>query len=765
MAEVTGSIGNQPVELNNAATEATLRLLLQAVQGKGGAGGVANLAGQTINPQTVAQVNSSLSTMQRAGQMVGQGFGALGNAISANKEGIQNFVSKLNEGKAEVSDMIGMFKNLPGPIGKVAKGFELLAIYQQENFAAYQKVTAAGVSFGGSLTDLRVAAAATSLTLQDFTSLMKENSKAFLLLGGNVNEGAKNFVLFSNSLTQGETGRQLRALGLTTQEINSGFAAMIASQGGLSKKEQQNLDLVTKSSKDLFLQMDALAQLTGISKEEQEKEMKERAANAAIQNYLASLEPAERAKANAAMQEAFARGGEGAKEALASKLMGIPPLTDRAQQFEAVITGGSEALGKLASDVKNSSKSVEDVQKTGVQISRSLQKAGQENQDLFRVMVMSGDTTMMQTASKALSEATRARTQDINTLSDEEARLAAVRQDQQKRMNDSQAKDMASAKAALDELTKGFHEMLNPIVSALTPVLSALAQGLKDVLLPVFKTVGDALTFMKNKFDELGIKVVDTSKLLAALVAAGAAYGIYKMAIPGAGGGGGGAGGGKGPLGLPGLNVPGSSASSPLYVVVVGQAPGGPGLPELPDKGGKGSPGKQGGGGGGKDIGSKMGNILKGVKGLGVGTLLGIGGDLAADAFGRDTTAGKSADTIGTAASWAGTGAMLGSVVPGLGTALGAGVGAVAGGAYGLYKNFFNDKNPEEGMPKMASGGVIVGENGAEAIIPLTNENALPGIKELNTTMNDILRYMKDTAENTKKAAEATQNLSGDLFA
>ena len=30
MADVTGRIGNEEVELNNAATEATLRLLLQA---------------------------------------------------------------------------------------------------------------------------------------------------------------------------------------------------------------------------------------------------------------------------------------------------------------------------------------------------------------------------------------------------------------------------------------------------------------------------------------------------------------------------------------------------------------------------------------------------------------------------------------------------------------------------------------------------------------------------------------------------------------
>ena len=81
-------------------------------------------------------------------------------------------------------------------------------------------------------------------------------------------------------------------------------------------------------------------------------------------------------------------------------------------------------------------------------------------------------------------------------------------------------------------------------------------------------------------------------------------------------------------------------------------------------------------------------NLLKGAKGFGIGAALGIGGDLAADYLGRDTKAGAGADILGKTASYAGTGALIGSVIPGVGTAIGGAIGGVAGLGMGLYDNF-----------------------------------------------------------------------------
>jgi len=112
---------------------------------------------------------------------------------------------------------------------------------------------------------------------------------------------------------------------------------------------------------------------------------------------------------------------------------------------------------------------------------------------------------------------------------------------------------------------------------------------------------------------------------------------------------------------------------------------------------------------GGKTVLGKAGGLVKGlspaIKGGGAAALLGLGASYAGDKLkeaGHEKT-GSALDVAGTAASWGGTGAMIGSVVPGVGTAIGAGVGAVAGGAYGLYKNWGGLFGKKDAAPTQAA--------------------------------------------------------------
>jgi len=94
---------------------------------------------------------------------------------------------------------------------------------------------------------------------------------------------------------------------------------------------------------------------------------------------------------------------------------------------------------------------------------------------------------------------------------------------------------------------------------------------------------------------------------------------------------------------------------------------------------GKGAPSK---GGAMKRIG---GGLLKGGAAALGGAALGMGADYAKSEGHAKTGAGL--DIASQAASYAGMGAMVGSVVPGLGTAAGAVVGGLVGAGMGLYQN------------------------------------------------------------------------------
>lgn len=74
--------------------------------------------------------------------------------------------------------------------------------------------------------------------------------------------------------------------------------------------------------------------------------------------------------------------------------------------------------------------------------------------------------------------------------------------------------------------------------------------------------------------------------------------------------------------------------------------------------------------------------------GLGLGSLLGFGLGLGADYVGTDTGAGAALDVAGSTLGYASTGAMLGSFIPGIGTA----VGGIAGGLIGLGIGAYNNR-------------------------------------------------------------------------
>ena len=82
---------------------------------------------------------------------------------------------------------------------------------------------------------------------------------------------------------------------------------------------------------------------------------------------------------------------------------------------------------------------------------------------------------------------------------------------------------------------------------------------------------------------------------------------------------------------------------------------------------------------------SKLGSAKGGLATIG----LTLGADYAADKLGRDTKAGASADVAASTLGYAGTGALIGSFIPGLGTV----AGGVIGGAYGATKGLLENKN------------------------------------------------------------------------
>ena len=713
MADVTGSIGNEYVELNNAATEATLKQLLAAVQRQGGttaAGKTATAAGGAgVSEASIAAAKASAKNLQELaekGEKLKQTYVALA-------AGVTELTGKLLQGTSNSSDLFSAFEKLPGAAGLVAGMFAKVARFQEENLGAYQKITDAGVSFGGSLTDMRTAAASTYMTLEQFTGLMKRNSETFAKLGGTVDQGARAFTGLSNSLLKSEAGDNLRALGLTSEQVNEGLAGYLAVTGGRNRQEMQNTAAITKGAGEYLTQLDALAAITGKSREEQEKQLKEASANAAYEAYLQTLDEEGKKKATLAMQNALATGGKAGADVLKSQLLGLPPMTEAAQKLTALGPNVANGIKQMGDAVNDTSKSMQDVEKgrAAAQAGASKDVANLGKSTLAAMSFMSGADA--QTAMALQKQDNLNKQQGIKTQADSERQMKEVVEEQKKRQ-ESEAKAAVESQKAMQELGQSILSILMPAIKLLTAVINPLAKFVSAVMTQFEKLNGIVQTIIVT-----GLALLAFQKLKQARQAAGQ--------IPGGGGG-------------------------------LADKLGGL-------KGGAGSVASSAGG-----MGSRLAGGLKGgVGGIVGGLALGAASDYAKEKGMEKTGAGL--DIASQAASFAGTGAMLGSVVPGLGTAAGAVLGGVAGAGYGLYQNW-GKMFGESGQKKAADGlmvntptNILAGEAGPEIVAPTKHfENLQNELQTLNKQTAEVIRYMKETAEYSRRSNDSIKNLGGDLF-
>lgn len=527
MADVTGYIGTEQVELNNAATEATLRALLASVnrlnqtiiRAPGTAGGGSGAGSANASMQ---QFSNTVSSTNKLMFGIGAAFGALSLTVGLLTGAITGVIkgatvvltsfsdlgAKLLDGTARMSDFynaVGQVASsipiLGSVLGPIAGIFEKIAQFQERNLDVYRMLTDSGINFGGSLTQLRQAALDSYMSFDEFANLMKTQAPTLAMMGGGANAGAKAFAQLSKSLI--ENNQHLLALGFTTAQVNAGMLSFIGMTGGRTSKELANTQAITAATTEYLEQLDGLSRLTGESREKQEQELAAAAKNAAFQAALQGMTESERAKAMAGMANAMAIGGKGAVDAFQSKLMGIAP--DKAgAMFIATASNAANVVDQSADMVRDGSKTVKDMSSTMRDGMRAAQqdfaKFGKEG--LYAIIREGGPTA------DALQQlgitANRAA-----IMSD--AEIAAALNTQEQR--NSEAKAMADAEKALKDLGQNLMSGLSPVISALTPLLSDVVkqftgwvntidmQAVGKQIVNFANTIAD---YAKNLFSEAG---------------------------------------------------------------------------------------------------------------------------------------------------------------------------------------------------------------------------------------------------------------------
>jgi hypothetical protein len=209
-------------------------------------------------------------------------------------------------------------------IGESATSFVNAA---KESASTWQGLSKYGANFSNDLIGMNVAAAGSRLSLNDFANVIAQNGKQMAGLGGSVTRGAEAFGKLSKEFFDSNAGDALQQMGYSAKDLNEVLALQASTsrytmgvEGDAGKKSRQ-------AAADLAKEMDAIAKLTGKSKEEQMEAAKKRATDGQIEAKLRLIGIEQGAEAEKAAREGFqkqmaaaeARGmGQMAKEMFAT---------------------------------------------------------------------------------------------------------------------------------------------------------------------------------------------------------------------------------------------------------------------------------------------------------------------------------------------------------------------------------------------------------------------------------------------------------------
>jgi hypothetical protein len=713
MAEVTGDFGGTPIQLNNAATEATLKQLVQAIgilaakQGKDVKSQAAlekelkkfqqqlDKAGKSTAKTIKSQddeikkrdalntsVDESTAKQERAAKVTELGI----KSVRGLADAAENTITKMTGLMSQMASMgnsfssaASMFNSLPLVGGLVGGAFSAIAASGDKVFNSFKQSAAVGANFNGSMREMVNSASSAGLTMDQFSGIIAKNGEALALMGGSTTAGAIQLAKMGKIIRSSPVGDDLARLGFSTEDISNGMARF----GGMMAKSGKQMDAtaLAKTSAEYLKNLDAVSRLTGISKDALQAETDARMADSQYRLMLAKLDP------------------EGAKNL--ELMMSSIPKEHQAGLKEIMATGtatSEEAIAAMAFMAKTGQSAMalgEQMRTTGTLTKQQAIAFDKSRQSEMKTMAEEakgrggvintignfGDAVQQKLVVGVLDSA--ARTKDLGEVMSEQAK---EQQEAAKKQKDSMDP------AAMQKFQQNIAEMSNKMTMLLAqhmPMLMSafdtLTKFVNDYVVPIFKTVMD-------NFKEIvaGIAIVK-----GALIAFGVAAKAAQIKRE--------------------LMSPGSSPARPMWTKEVG-GPGGLGGDDGPDKKRKGGRKGKGGGlakasAGAADAAdaakgaSKGANAMKYVKGAGaLGAVVGIGmlGSELSDISEQEKTGEitkevakeKKGEAIGEtggglAGGLAGAklgamgGAAIGSIVPVVGTAVGAAVGAALGGIGG----------------------------------------------------------------------------------
>ena len=438
----------------------------------------------------------------------GSGGGSAGASNTASSKGLKD----IDDAAVKAAGSLNPFSNKLNNTGeKLSEGFTAIKGAIDDGMGTWRDLSKTGVSFNNDIIGMTTAAAGTRLPLADFAAVVKDNAAGFAGLGIGVGRGAEAFAKLSKGFFESGATDNLKQLGYSSKDLNDMLALQTISVRGIVKNDEERNRVAFEGANKLATEMDAMAKLTGKSREVQMEAMKKQQTDmqfdAAIRlkaseiadpvkraefeaNARAQLQKAEMDGRGQMFKEYFAFGNIISKEAgqQASLMQGQAKATREAAMTSANSKLESDERMLKADQAQERARleAVKDANDKNVLQMRQLGTAGGPVADAYNKQAL-----VMDTYTKAVERAALENGYDIKTKeglaaaqakANEEVKKAAAGQNAQGQQVDGSTKALVQFGNSVEHIRAGMIKgLLDPINEKVSPQLSRFGDNLREL--------------------------------------------------------------------------------------------------------------------------------------------------------------------------------------------------------------------------------------------------------------------------------------------
>ena len=369
--------------------------------------------------------------------------------IATTSQKLKNSFFALGDAATTGTDRIAFFSDTVQNFPFAGQAITDLGRSLDFNVDNFRSLASVGADFNQSLINLRIASREAFLPLLEFTDLVSSNASTLAGLFGSVNQGTAQLTNLTRQV-RSELVPTFAGLGLTTEQLNDFLGTFLEIQRIQNRNQFLDQNEATAALKNYGIEIDKIAKLTGIQRDQLNEAIKAQSNDAVFQTYLRGLTVEQ-----ANEQQSLIAGLTGLNPAVGEAVKNILATGFPLGEFEQLLVGTTDGLLDNILALKNNEIS-------SVQFAKALENSSKGFFDTFSPQVIAAGGGLREVA---------------NGLTVFNRRFADLSE-----LTEQQRLDVENLTASITTTQESFRQLSSQFQGLQTNVLQALAPGLTVLL-------------------------------------------------------------------------------------------------------------------------------------------------------------------------------------------------------------------------------------------------------------------------------------------